>query len=277
MPRKEKLKVNREIPRDAKITKFLSLGGGVQSSTLLLMSWLGQWEKPDHIIFADTLWESCQTYEWIQWLEKTTGIEIIRVSAGDLLHRATTGRPGKSGRQIFRRLLPLFVHHENGKVGRIPTRGCTIEFKRRVLMKKQKELSSAKYGQNWVCAETWLGITIDEAHRLRDSDVAWMRYRYPLVELGMTRQDCIDWLKSHGYPVPPRSSCVFCPFHSDAHWMELLQDEIEREKILYAERRIKNMNPKFSLFKRAKSATEFLQQKSTKEQPQEECSGFCLT
>lgn len=275
MPRKEKLKVNREIP-DAKTTTFLSLGGGVQSSTILLMAHVGEIEKPDYVIFADTLWESCQTYEWIQWLERETKIPIIRVSAGDLLHKATTPKLGKSGRQIFRRLLPLFIHHENG-VGRIPTRGCTVEFKRRVLMKKQKELSGARYGQTWVCAETWLGITTDEAHRLRDSDVAWMQYRYPLVELGMTRQDCVNWLTSHGYPVPPRSSCVFCPFHSDPHWLELLLDPIEREKILYAEKRIKNMNPKFSLFKRAKSAKEFLQKKSTKEQPQEECSGFCFT
>lgn len=277
MPRRESLKVNKEKPENEKITKFLSLGGGVQSSTILLMSYLGELERPDYVIFADTLWESSQTYEWLFWLERETKTPIIRVSAGDLLHRATTPKLGKSGRQIFRRLLPLFVHHENGKVGRIPTRGCTIEHKRRVLMKKQKELSGARYGQNWVCAETWLGITIDEAHRLRDSDVAWMQYRYPLVELGMTRSDCVEWLTSHGFPVPPRSSCVFCPFHSDSHWLELLNDPIERKKVLYAERKIKAMNAKFSLFKRAKSAKEFLQKKSSAEQPQEECSGFCFT
>jgi 3'-phosphoadenosine 5'-phosphosulfate sulfotransferase (PAPS reductase)/FAD synthetase len=42
--------------------KILSLGAGVQSSTLLLMACKGIIEKPNLAIFADTGWESQATY-----------------------------------------------------------------------------------------------------------------------------------------------------------------------------------------------------------------------
>lgn len=31
----------------------------------------------------------------------------------------------------------------------------------------------------------------------------------------------------NGYPEPPRSSCVYCPFHSDAEWRRLKTQEPE--------------------------------------------------
>lgn len=37
--------------------RILSLGAGVQSSTLALMAEHGEIEKPDYAIFADTGWE----------------------------------------------------------------------------------------------------------------------------------------------------------------------------------------------------------------------------
>jgi len=37
----------------------------------------------------------------------------------------------------------------------------------------------------------------------------------------MSRGDCLRWLDRKGYPRPPKSSCTFCPFHSDAIWQAL--------------------------------------------------------
>jgi hypothetical protein len=32
-------------------------------------------------------------------------------------------------------------------------------------------------------------------------------------------------MEKNEYPKPPRSSCVFCPFHSNREWLELQRDE----------------------------------------------------
>lgn len=45
-------------------------------------------------------------------------------------------------------------------------------------------------------------------------------YRYPLREWGWDRRACVAYLRDHDLPVPPKSSCEFCPSKS--------QDEIRR-------------------------------------------------
>ena len=32
-------------------------------------------------------------------------------------------------------------------------------------------------------------------------------------------------MEKNGYPVPPRSACTYCPFHSDHEWRRLKTDE----------------------------------------------------
>jgi hypothetical protein len=59
---------------------------------------------------------------------------------------------------------------------------------------------------------------------MKPSGRRWMATRWPLVDLGLTRWECTAWLTRHGYPVPPRSACVFCPYHSDAEW-RIIRDE----------------------------------------------------
>lgn len=43
----------------------------------------------------------------------------------------------------------------------------------------------------------------------------------------MSRQDVIAWFVSHSLPVPPKSSCVFCPYQSDAAWSDMKDNEPE--------------------------------------------------
>ena len=42
------------------------------------------------------------------------------------------------------------------------------------------------------------GISTDEAIRLKDSPDRWMTNRYPLIEAGMPRRDCMNWLCPRG-------------------------------------------------------------------------------
>ena len=66
-----------------------------------------------------------------------------------------------------------------------------------------------------------MGISLDEARRMRDSDVKYMENRWPLVERYITRQMCINWLIEHDIPVPPKSACSFCPYQSLETWRNL--------------------------------------------------------
>jgi hypothetical protein len=66
-----------------------------------------------------------------------------------------------------------------------------------------------------------LGIAAGEESRLSDAKDApqmWMRESivkvYPLIDLGMDRQACQDYIASTGFDVPPPSNCILCPFLS---------------------------------------------------------------
>jgi hypothetical protein len=42
--------------------------------------------------------------------------------------------------------------------------------------------------------------------------------RHPLIELNMSRQDCINYLNKKKIPLPEKSACIVCPFHDDKYW-----------------------------------------------------------
>jgi hypothetical protein len=66
-----------------------------------------------------------------------------------------------------------------------------------------------------------LGLSLDEVQRMKPARERWVTIEWPLIDLRMTRHDCLLWLARQGYPIPPRSSCIGCPFHNDAHWREM--------------------------------------------------------
>lgn len=48
---------------------------------------------------------------------------------------------------------------------------------------------------------------------------------YPLLNLGWTRKDCLDWLRGRTPHPVPWSACVFCPLHDNAAWRDLRRDD----------------------------------------------------
>ena len=74
-------------------------------------------------------------------------------------------------------------------------------------------------------AVQYIGISLDEAHRMKPSRVQYSTHEWPLIERRMTRNDCIVWMAAHGFPKPPRSACVFCPYHNDHEWRRLRDEE----------------------------------------------------
>jgi hypothetical protein len=209
------LSVRSSVGTGADVVRVLSLGAGVQSSTLLLMAVQGELEI-DSAVFADTGWEPRATYEHLRWLEaeaNVAGLAVYRVSAGNLRTDALTPNHRFAS-------MPLRVLHEDGSQG-ILRRQCTKEYKVRPVQRQLRY-----FGATAAKPVTLLmGISLDEVHRMTESRVRYVRHSYPLVDRRMTRLDCLNWLKRHGYPEPPKSACIGCPYRADSLWRALTPEE----------------------------------------------------
>lgn len=236
--------------------EIISLGAGVQSTTMLLMAIHGEIEpKPKYAIFADTGWEPKDVYDHLAWLKPyacKNGIEVIETNAGnirdDIMFASLT--------QTRTANMPYYVKSKNGEKGIIP-RGCTGEYKIDALNKVARELMGYKPRMRMPAASVtrWMGISWDEIQRMKTSQNKWEILRYPLIEKEMTRLDCMNWLTRNGYKIPPKSSCVGCPFHSDRMWLEIkrkapeeFQQAVELEKVLH-ENGLRGMKGKLYLHK----------------------------
>lgn len=210
------------------VPHFISLGAGVQSSTLALMAAAGEiGPMPAAAIFADTHAEPASVYEWLNWLEKQLPFPVHRVSAGSLTARSLNKFTNqKTGKQYIKNMIPAFVRNADGSKG-IAGRSCTYDHKIIPITKKVRELAKIKRGQKSVGCVQWIGISFDEIHRMKPSRDAWSKHRWPLIEREMNRHDCMAWMERHGFPKPPRSACTYCPFHSDHEWRRLKNNEPE--------------------------------------------------
>ena len=157
-------------------------------------------------------------------------IKIVRAGniADDLKRGFTTlGSQGCfAGAPFFiKRMKPNGASYELS-MGR---RQCTRHYKVDVLMKAQRELLGYPPRARIPAASisVWIGISLDEAIRMRPARVSWQVNRHPLIEQRITRAQCIDWLKAHDYPVPGKSACTFCPFRDNDGWRAMKQDDPE--------------------------------------------------
>lgn len=187
---------------------------------MLLMMCRGELEKADCAIFADTQWEPKAVYRWLdETLEpeaKIAGIPIYRVTAGDIRAEALD----LSHNFIS---LPVYVKSPSGDREGMARRQCTREYKIAPIRRKIRALMGGIKEQ----AELVFGISRDEAHRMRESRVKYIRHSYPLVfDLEMRRGDCLRWLEERGLS-PPRSACIGCPFRMNTEWRKLKENSPE--------------------------------------------------
>lgn len=207
---------------------IISLGAGVQSSTMALMAAAGEiTPMPVAAIFADTQDEPASVYRWLDWLEPRLPFPVHRVTAGKLSKRAVHMHVTKDGRRFSKTDIPFFTLNADGSQGKIVHRGCTRDFKLRPLMQCAKRIAGIKRGQKTTGVVQWIGISLDEMVRMKVAREPWAINRWPLVEYGFRRDDCLRWMKRRGFPQPPRSACVYCPFHQDREWRRLKDHEPE--------------------------------------------------
>lgn len=224
---------------------FISLGAGIQSTTLLLMAAHGEiTPKPKYAIFSDTGWEPDAVYKHLEWLEKEVskyGIEVIVTSKSNLRDDLIKSISSPSRFAT----IPFYILNEDGTTGMV-RRQCTREYKVEPVTKKMRELLGYKPRQRIKSdVELWIGISTDEIERVKPNRERWIQNRYPLIEKGMNRLDCINWLEKKGYPIPPKSSCIGCPFRDDFSWLNMKRnDPAAWEEAVYIDKKIKEL-PRF--------------------------------
>jgi len=282
--------------------RILSLGAGVQSSCLALMAQEGLTKhKPDYMIFADTGWEPKFVYEHVEYLKKAITIcPILTVQRGNIredLIRAANPEPGsKEEEKSFAGRVPnppLFAARPGGRVGML-YRQCTHDYKVIPIQKKIRELLGVKPRhrvKKGTIVEQWIGISTDEAMRMKNARLPWLVSRWPLIEMKMSRMDCLQWyrdIKKH--PMPGKSSCIGCPYHHNDQWKNMQKnypedfaDAVEVDNLIRDG--LKNSEAKLYLHKSAKPLGEidFLEPKAQgnlfgetfDEEFADECEGLC--
>lgn len=193
--------------------QVISLGAGVQSSTMALMAAHGEIRPmPVAAVFADTQDEPQSVYTWLHWLEKQLPFPVIRVTKGRL---SAAKKP----------LVPGFVKVADNKPESLMPRQCTTDYK---VIQILKAISGLIKEQGASGAQQWIGISLEEAHRMKPAyRNPKIQNRWPLIELRLKRHDCLKWMEDHHYPRPPKSACVFCHYRSDAEWRRMKQEEPE--------------------------------------------------
>ena len=209
------------MEKESKEVHVLSLGAGVQSSALALMAAKGEFEHmPDCAIFADTQSEPESVYKWLDWLQTQLPFPIHICTKGNLSEESRIVRVSEKGNKYVKGVIPAYTLDKNNKRG-ILIRQCTADYKITPIRQKIREL----YPKRKIVM--WMGISLDEVARMKDSKVKYITNYYPLIDKGITRNGCINWMQNMGYPKPPRSACVFCPFHSNEEWARLKKEEPE--------------------------------------------------
>lgn len=179
---------------------ILNYGGGVNSTALYFV--LRQKGFPlDEIIFADTGSELPETYQTVEQFRKLVEKDGVLF---------TTVRSG----------LASSLYEYCWKKRMVPSRmkrDCTSKFKVSPIRKYMRE----KYGKQETFTQ-YIGISLEEGHRMRASDVRYASNSYPLVDERIDRNGCEAILKQNGFEKVEKSGCFFCPFTRAKNWELLL-------------------------------------------------------
>lgn len=205
--------------------RIISYGGGVQSSALCVLATQGRLGRVDAALFANVGDDSEHpaTLRYVRevmqpWAaERGLAVHELNRVKRDGSVETLWGRLTKEGS----RSLPIPVRMSNGAPGR---RSCTADFKIKVVGKWLRQHGATADDR----AEVLIGISTDEVQRIGNKKAeAYEVPAYPLIDLDLDRSACAQMIRDAGLPVPPKSSCFFCPFHRPAMWSEMRRDDPE--------------------------------------------------
>lgn len=199
----------------------VSYGGGVQSTALLVLA--AERKLDARLFLFSNVGERSEHPDTLRYVREIAmpyaeahGIELVELrrtkkdgTVEDLRDRLDRGRSA----------IPV----RRSKDGPPMSRSCTADFKVKVIGKELKRRGATKDDPWTVC----IGISVDEIERAKpgiDPRSPFQNRVYPLLDLGLHRSDCRRLIADAGLPVPPKSSCFFCPFHDREAWRRLKRE-----------------------------------------------------
>jgi 3'-phosphoadenosine 5'-phosphosulfate sulfotransferase (PAPS reductase)/FAD synthetase len=175
------------------VAELISFGAGVNSVAMTIMLVNEGWRGP--ILFADSGCEWPETYCYMEYFEKEW------LAPRDLC----ITRLGSDWRIPSERQTLIDYCESHSMIPLAGIRWCTRIYKVEPL---------ARWADAHGIDTQLIGIAADESHR-QPGKVR------PLVDRGVTRQGCIEIIKTEVLDVPQKSGCYICPFQRDAQWREL--------------------------------------------------------
>ena len=215
--------------------RFFSYGGGVQSTAVLVLTAQGKLQY-DEFLFADVGADS-ENPGTLKYYDEIAvpfaaehGIKLTRVENKISVYQECM----RNNRSIN---IPIYL--SGGMPG---NRNCTVDKKIRRIASYIRKTYGLKVQL------VGLGISTDEIWRAKIGEVREVgsvvqRHEYPLIDLRLSRHDCQRIIAEAGLPIPPKSSCWFCPFHRPGYWKEMRANDpdhfakaIEMEKFINVKR-----------------------------------------
>jgi len=196
-----------------------SCGGGVQSTACIVLA--AQGVIPYRTFIFANVGDNAEDPRTIQYVQDVLrpyaaqhGIEWV-----DIQRQRRDGTPVDLFDELHRpvRSVDIPVRMANGSPG---NRNCTVYFKIKPIARWIK--------RNAPGCTLGKGISTDEPHRATPSrEGDGYISAYPLIELGISRQDCLRIVADAGLPQPPKSSCWFCPYRTTDSWITMRQQRPE--------------------------------------------------
>lgn len=187
-----------------------SCGGGVDSVAIAVLICQGKLPKPSYSIMIDVGYEPQTTWDYADRVLRPR----LREAGVDLTILRTVDWADHELIKQDHLVIPAFRRNDDGTVTKLHTH-CSGTWKAKVAKRWLRS-------QGVTRCEQWIGIAVDEGRRAVPEGVAWIRTRWPLIELGLTRADCLYLIGQAGWPQPERTSCYICPHRSEGDWRRLV-------------------------------------------------------
>lgn len=207
--------------------RVISFGGGVQSTAMLVLANQGKITGIDAALFSNVGDDS----EHPATLDYVRNVAMARSKLPVLeLKPQVKGKPMTLWELAMEENTPSIPVHFAGSGP--AQRSCTRRFKVQVIERWLRNNGATRDHP----AEVMIGISTDEIQRVNPKRASKIEKAiYPLIDLNLSRSACQQLIADAGWPVPPKSSCFFCPFRRRQEWSEMRRDEphlFERAAVL---------------------------------------------
>lgn len=244
----------------------LSWGGGTQSTALMIkflknevLDEKGKPIKLDYIVFADTKNEASflydQLFRVIGYVKKHYNFDIIITSKNkepktddEVLKMIDNGLKYRSseyadlyqehllffkGKLKSINVMPFWVRDENGQVGKTRNKACTTSYKIMQMLRELREREGVKtFREKTYKINMYLGFSVDEISRVKPSFQSYVENRFPLVDMNMSKDACVNYVEEELGFRPRSSVCNMCFANTFDRVYKIFKEDIEGWKKL---------------------------------------------